>query len=71
MKTSYEAEIIKRVDAENKVQGLEETITLNNRMFKEIAETRQATTTVQSKTVSKTSTVKNEFMEFSRNQKIP
>ena len=67
MKTSYEAEIIKRVDAENKVQGLEETITLNNRMFKEIAETRQATTTVQSETVSKTSTVKN---EFSRNQKI-
>ena len=53
MKTSYEAEIIKRVDAENKVQGLEETITLNNRMFKEIAETRQASTIIQSETVSK------------------
>ena len=53
MKTSYEAEILTRVDAENKVQGLEETIALNNRMFKEIAETRQASTIIQSETVSK------------------
>ena len=40
MKTKYEAEIIERVTAENKVQGLEETISLNNRMFEEIAEVR-------------------------------
>jgi len=43
MKTAYEAEILSRVDAENKVQGLEETISLNNRMFTEIAAQRVAT----------------------------
>ena len=52
MKTSYEAEILTRVDAENKVQGLEETIALNNRMFKEIAEKRVVTKPVEAEVVS-------------------
>ena len=52
MKTSYEAEILTRVDAENKVQGLEETIALNNRMFKEIAEKRVNTKPVEAEVVS-------------------
>ena len=51
MKTAYEAEILARVDAENKVQGLEETIALNNRMFKEIAETRAEAAPVAIETV--------------------
>jgi len=45
LKTKYEAEIIDRVAAENKVQGLEEQIALNNRMFEEIASSRVVTTT--------------------------
>ena len=52
MKISYEAEILTRVDAENKVQGLEETIALNNRMFKEIAEKRVVTKPVEAEVVS-------------------
>ena len=52
MKTSYEAEILTRVDAENKVQGLEETIALNNRMFKEIAEKRVTTKPIEAEVVS-------------------
>ena len=52
MKTAYEAEILSRVDAENKVQGLEETISLNNRMFTEIAAQRVATQPVVAEVVS-------------------
>ena len=52
MKTAYEAEILSRVDAENKVQGLEETIALNNRMFKEIAAQRVASKPVAAEVVS-------------------
>ena len=52
LKTKYEAEIIDRVAAENKVQGLEEQIALNNRMFEEIASSRVVTTTNDAEAVS-------------------
>ena len=52
LKTKYEAEIIDRVSAENKVQGLEEQIALNNRMFEEIASSRVVTTTNDAEAVS-------------------
>ena len=52
MKTKYEAEIVDRVAAENKVQGLEEQIALNNRMFEEIASSRVVPTTNDAEAVS-------------------
>ena len=53
MKTKYEAEIVDRVAAENKVQGLEEQIALNNRMFEEIASSRVVPTPNDAEAVSK------------------
>lgn len=45
MSLSLEKEIVARISAENKVQGLEEQITINEQIFQDIIAIRQSPTT--------------------------
>ena len=64
MKTKYEAEIVDRVAAENKVQGLEEQVALNNRMFEEIAASRVVPTSNETEAVRALRSFKIELLTY-------